>query len=132
MKPKELLVGKCIMEAEDLKLGQYYIIEEINVGQSHSSVVVKGRSFNSICFEYFDQNKEEVNIYEEYSPYKRVNKHAKHTDAEKEILIEGYKTKLKKILDVDMRSLKTYEDLHKILVELTDYVEKLIELGAEM
>ena len=132
MKPKKLLIGKCIIEAEDLKLGQCYIIEKVNVGQSYSSVVVKGKSFNSICFEYFDENKEEVNIYEEYSPYKRVNKHAKYTDAEKEILIEGYKAKLKKILDVDRRSLKTFEDLHKILVELTENVEKLIELGAKM
>lgn len=132
MKPNSLLVGKCIREVEGLNLGQYYVIEEVNVGQSHSSVVVNGKGYNSIYFEYYNEDKKKVNIYEEYSPYKRVNKHAKHTDTEKEILIEGYKAKLKKILDVDRRSLKTYEDLHKILVELTENVEKLIELGAEI
>ena len=132
MKPNSLLVGKCIREAEGLNLGQYYIIEEVNVGQSHSSVVVNGIAYNSIYFEYYNEDKKEVNIYEEYSPYKRVNKHAKYTDAEREILIKGYKLKIKEILDVDKTSLKTFEDLKELLVELTNYVEKLIELGAEM
>ena len=61
MKLKELVLAKCIQninpwgdENTGLNINKYYVIEEINIGQSHSSVKINGKSYNSILFEYYN------------------------------------------------------------------------------
>ncbi len=53
-----------------LIIGKYYVVDEIWIGQSHSSIKIGDKSYNSILFDYFDLNGTPLNIYKEYSPYK--------------------------------------------------------------
>ena len=68
---------KCIKNIEPmsgkleiLNIGQWYIMEEISIGQSRSSVKVDGKWYNSILFEYYNDFMKEFDVYHsEYSPY---------------------------------------------------------------
>ena len=53
-----------------LIIGKHYIVDEIWIGQSHFSVKINDKSYNSILFDYFDLSGNPINIYREYSPYK--------------------------------------------------------------
>ncbi len=76
LKIEELVLAKCIQTSAwgtgqtDLKLGEYYVVEEIMISQSYSSVVINNKAYNSIMFEYFECRP--LNIYERYSPYRRL------------------------------------------------------------
>ena len=77
MKVEELVLAKCIKNIDawteeeiDLEIGKYYVVQEINIGQSHSSIKINDKSYNSILFEYYNDYLEEFNIYNsKYSPY---------------------------------------------------------------
>lgn len=77
MKLNELVLAKCIRNIDPwgdkntrLEIGKYYVIEEIQIGQSNSSIKINGKSYNSILFEYYNDYLEEINIYySKYSPY---------------------------------------------------------------
>ena len=74
MKLEELVLAICVRTEAwgsgetDLILGNYYVIDEINIGQSHSTVKINGKSYNSIMFDYYETKP--LNIYEKYSPYR--------------------------------------------------------------
>ena len=60
---------------EPINIGQWYVMESIRIGQSFSYVVINGKSYNSIMFEYYDDFMNEVDIYHsKYSPYYHYNK----------------------------------------------------------
>ena len=77
MKAENLVLAKCIKNIEHwgdkytgLEIGKYYVIEEIHIGQSKSSIKINGKSYNSILFEYYNDYLEEIDIYHsKYSPY---------------------------------------------------------------
>ena len=77
MKIEDLVLGKCIRNIDpwgdkdtELEIGKYYVIEEIHIGQSNSSIKINGKSYNSILFEYYNDYLEEIDIYHsKYSPY---------------------------------------------------------------
>ena len=79
MKVKELLLAKCIKvidplndENTGLDIDAYYVVNEIHIGQSSSSVRIDGIYYNSILFEYYDNKLNEIDIYHsKYSPYFR-------------------------------------------------------------
>jgi len=74
MKVEELVLAKCIRTSAwstgetNLEIGKYYVVEEIHIGQSYSSVKIEGKSYNSIMFDYFEARP--LNIHERYSPYR--------------------------------------------------------------
>lgn len=81
MSAKEIIILKCVRNEIDgqiypFKIGNYYLMDSISIGQSHSSVIVNGKSFNSILFNYYKikENKlVECDIYRsEYSPYYHI------------------------------------------------------------
>ena len=68
MKVENLVLAKCIKNIDPwsdkntgLEIGKYYVIEEINIGQSKSSIKINGKSYNSILFEYYNDYLEEEN-----------------------------------------------------------------------
>ena len=74
----ELIILKCIRNEVDgqeypFKIGDYYLMDSISIGQSHSSVIVDGKSYNSILFNYYKIKEDkliEFDIYRsEHSPY---------------------------------------------------------------
>lgn len=77
MKVEDLVLAKCIKnidpwgdEDTGLEIGKYYVIEEIHIGQSNSSIKINGKSYNSILFEYYNDYLEKIDIYNsKYSPY---------------------------------------------------------------
>lgn len=77
MKVEELIFAKCVMNTDPwngqdtgLELNTYYVLETINIGQSNSSVVIDGKSYNSVLFEFYDSKLKEIDIYRsKYSPY---------------------------------------------------------------
>lgn len=75
-KANELILAKCIKTeawgtgTTNLELGKYYVVEALLIGQSNSSVMIEGKSYNSIMFEYYDAFMNLINIYKKYSPYK--------------------------------------------------------------
>lgn len=79
MKLEELILAKCINDVDpwndgktSLEVGRYYLPERINIGQSCSDVVIDGKSYNSILFDFYDSRLEEIDIYHsKYSPYFR-------------------------------------------------------------
>lgn len=79
MKTEELVLAKCIRNIDTwgdknigLEIDKYYVVEEIDIGQSHSSVKINGKSYNSILFEYYNDYLEKFDIYHsKYSPYFR-------------------------------------------------------------
>ena len=86
MKSEELVLAKCINNIDtwadkeiDLEIGKYYVVEEINIGQSNSTIKINGKSYNSILFEYYNDYLKKFNIYNsKYSPYfKREVKYEK-------------------------------------------------------
>ena len=73
MKVENLVLAKCIKNIDPwsdkntgLEIGKYYVIEEINIGQSKSSIKINGKSYNSILFEYYNDYLEEIDIYKSY------------------------------------------------------------------
>ena len=59
---------------EGLNQGERYLVTNIQIGQSHSYVELKGfeRSFNTVMFEFYDLFGKKVNIFEtKYNPYRR-------------------------------------------------------------
>jgi hypothetical protein len=60
-------------QVEDMFIGNKYEVENISVGQSHTNVYLKGHpvSFNSIHFEFTDDNGNPVDIFKDarFSPY---------------------------------------------------------------
>lgn len=77
MKINELVLAKCIDNWDEwdskpngLEINKYYVVTEINIGQSNSNIMINGSYYNSIMFEYFDSYMRPLNIYKVYSPYK--------------------------------------------------------------
>lgn len=56
-----------------LKVGEKYEVEYIGMGQSYTSIELKGieNNFNSVLFDFEDENGVPVNIYRDprYNPY---------------------------------------------------------------
>ena len=56
-----------------LKIGQRYEVEDLSMGQSYTSIYLKriGGPFNSVQFDYEEEDGMPVNIYEDkrYNPY---------------------------------------------------------------
>lgn len=77
MKIDELVLAKCIENIDPwgnketgLEIGKYYVVEEIHIGQSNSSIKINDKVYNSILFEYYNDNLELLDIYHsKYSPY---------------------------------------------------------------
>lgn len=76
-KLEDLLYAKCIENIDPmgnmktgLEIGKYYIVSNISMGQSYTSIFINGKSYNSVLFEFYDSNYKEVNIYSKYSPYR--------------------------------------------------------------
>lgn len=77
MKVEDLVLAKCIKNIDPwsdkdtgLEIGKYYVIEEIHISQSMSSIKINGKSYNSILFKYYNDYLEEIDIYDsKYSPY---------------------------------------------------------------
>lgn len=77
--------AKCIKESDedchwsehDLDVGNLYEVEDIQMGQSHTSIYLKDkeRSYNSVIFEFYEDNKQ-IDIYkdERFNPYIRKTK----------------------------------------------------------
>ena len=70
MKCEELVLAKCIKNIDPwgdketgLEIGKYYIVEEIHIGQSNSSIKINGKSYNTILFEYYNDYLEQFDIY---------------------------------------------------------------------
>lgn len=75
MKLEEIVLAKCIRNVDPnsdedtgLKIGKYYLVTHINMGQSHTSITIDNKSYNSILFEFY--NLQEVDIYSKYNPYR--------------------------------------------------------------
>lgn len=63
-----------LIEKAGLEVGHYYVIEDIVVGQSYTDVKLKHYgSFNSVFFDFYDNNGDKVNIFKmpKYNPYLR-------------------------------------------------------------
>lgn len=62
-----------VERANILKKGHYYEVEGISMGQSRTSITLKNLrgSFNSVQFEFYDNNKQALDIYTvpEYNHY---------------------------------------------------------------
>ena len=77
MKVEDLVLAKCIRNIDPLddkdtglEVDKYYVIEEIHIGQSSSSIKINGKFYNSILFEYYNDYLKEIDIYNsKYSPY---------------------------------------------------------------
>ena len=77
MKCKDLVLAKCIKNIDTwgdkntgLEIDKYYVVEEIHIGQSNSSIKINGKIYNSILFEYYNDYLEKIDIYHsKYSPY---------------------------------------------------------------
>lgn len=77
--------AKCIKESDedchwlehDLEVGKLYEVEDIRMGQSHTSIYLKDKklSYNSVIFEFYEDNKQ-IDIYkdERFNPYMRKTK----------------------------------------------------------
>ena len=74
---EELVLAKCIRNIDTwsgkdtgLEIGKYYVIEEIHIGQSNSSVKINDKFYNSVLFEYYNDCLKKIDIYNsKYSPY---------------------------------------------------------------
>lgn len=75
---KDLVLAKCINNEDNwsekiynkLEVDKYYVVEELSIGQSNSSVRINGKWYNSIMFEYYDDYLNLLDIYHsKYSPY---------------------------------------------------------------
>lgn len=77
MKIDELVLAKCIKNIDPwgdketgLEIGKYYVVEEIHIGQSNSSIKINGKVYNSILFEYYNDHLELLDVYHsKYSSY---------------------------------------------------------------
>ena len=77
MKLNELVLAECIKNIDPmrdenigLEVGKYYVVEEINIGQSYSTIKINGKSYNSILFRYYNDYLKMIDIYHsKYSPY---------------------------------------------------------------
>lgn len=82
-KVDELILAKCINNEgyeEILEIGKCYAVEEIQIGQSSSTVIINGYAFNSIKFKYYNDKLEEFDIYHsKYSPYHKIIEEDKET-----------------------------------------------------
>lgn len=74
--------AKCVKESNkeghwlkhDLEVGKFYDVEDIQMGQSHTSIYLKDKkfSYNSVIFEFYENDKQ-IDIYkdERFNPYLR-------------------------------------------------------------
>lgn len=62
--------------AEQLKLGEMYEVERVSMGQSHTTIVLKGvkGAFSSVQFEFCNGEKQPIDIYNmpEFNPYMQM------------------------------------------------------------
>lgn len=76
-----MLIAKCKKNIDpwgdketDLVVGEEYEVERIEMGQSSTSIELKGKNFyyNSVMFDFYEDGKE-IDIYsdERYNPYLR-------------------------------------------------------------
>ena len=79
-KIEELVLAKCIKNIDPmssldtgLEIGKYYVVSNINMGQSYTSITINDKSFNSVLFEFYDDTLNEIDIYSKYNPYRSVN-----------------------------------------------------------
>ena len=57
----------------ELEVNKWYVMDNIEIGQSSSVVTVNGIRYNSILFDYYDEYMNEFDIYHsEYSPYFKI------------------------------------------------------------
>ncbi len=78
-KIEELVLAKCIKNIDPmssldigLEIGRYYVVSNINMGQSYTFITINNKSYNSILFEFYDDTLNEINIYSKYNPYRSV------------------------------------------------------------
>lgn len=61
------------VHAKQLSRGVFYEVERVSMGQSHTTITLKGYkgSFNSVQFEFYNANKQPIDIYNmpEYNHY---------------------------------------------------------------
>lgn len=76
-----MLIAKCKKNIDprgdketDLVIGEEYEVERVEMGQSSTSIELKGKDFcyNSVMFDFYEEGKE-IDIYrdERYNPYLR-------------------------------------------------------------
>ena len=57
----------------ELEVNKWYVMDNIEIGQSSSTVTINGKRYNSILFDYYDEYMNKFDIYRsEYSPYFRI------------------------------------------------------------
>lgn len=73
-----MLEAKCLTDTDprsnepeaDLQVGAMYPVDAVSMGQSSTYVRIKGKSRNSVMFEFYE-NGAEINIFTDprYNPY---------------------------------------------------------------
>lgn len=85
-KEKVDIYAKCIQESDedcswtkhDLEKGKFYEVESIDMGQSYTSISLKGKqhSYNSVIFDFYEgkQKIKQIDIYRDkrFNPYIRT------------------------------------------------------------
>lgn len=78
-KIEELVLAKCIKNIDPmssldigLEIGRYYVVSNIDMGQSYTFITINNKSYNSILFEFYDDTLNEIDIYSKYNPYRSV------------------------------------------------------------
>lgn len=135
MKPNELVLAKCIKnidprndEMANLEIDKFYVVDEIWIGQSNSSVKIDGKSYNSIMFEYYDSHMKPINIYEKYSPYKNIKKEQSKTpESIKNLSREQLEKFTLDLLHHDHIATHRANDLEDIIEEAIDYMYECLE-----
>ena len=113
----------------DLIIGKRYVVDEIWVGQSHSSIRIGDKSYNSVLFDYFDLSGKPINIYREYSPYKNYKiKDKKISKYDGLILLDDiYKTIEDEVENKELAEfiIKTLKNERKVAETMVNYNETL-------
>lgn len=69
----DTMVTQSVQKKTGLKVGEKYEVDYISMGQSYTSIYLKGVEgcFNSVQFEFQEANGAPVNIYRDsrYNPY---------------------------------------------------------------
>lgn len=69
-----------VIKARELGLikDKKYTLKNAEIGQSHSYIEIEGieSAFNSVMFEFYDENGNEIDLMEtEYNTYRRIKKY---------------------------------------------------------
>ena len=121
-----MLLAKCINNIDpwnnnktDLVIDKYYYVEDLNIGQSYSTVKIEGVAYNSVMFKYYDDFLKSIDIYKKYNPYETDtncdNYEKEKTYAEFEVRRHMSKDETGIILYIfsDKKKLKTFKSVHR-------------------